>query len=139
MSIATSTGMKAALPATTSQRQTSRLLLGLGLATAMQSYTFDSVNLVLPDMAGALGLSRDEASWVLTVYSSTLFFGVPLSTYLARRLGVLRFLIGSVVVFGIASVDCAAAHGLETMPFWRGCKAWPGLASPCGGAPASTC
>ena len=77
MSIATSTGMKAALPATMSQRQTSRLLLGLGFATAMQFYTFDSVNLVLPDMAGALGLSRDEASWILTVWSSILFFGVP--------------------------------------------------------------
>ena len=52
MSIAASTGMKAALPATMSQRQTSRLLLGLGVATAMQFYTFDSVNLVLPDTAG---------------------------------------------------------------------------------------
>jgi MFS transporter, DHA2 family, multidrug resistance protein len=110
----TSTGMKAALPATMSQRQTSRLLPRLGLATAMQFYTFDSVNLVLPDMAGALDLSRDEARGILTVYSSTLFFGAPLSTYLARRLRVLR------VVFGIASVGCAAAHGLETMLFWRG-------------------
>ena len=33
------------------------LLLGLALATGMEFYTFDSVNLVLPDMTGTLGLS----------------------------------------------------------------------------------
>jgi DHA2 family multidrug resistance protein len=118
MSIATSTGMNAASPPTMSRQKTHRLLLGLGLATAMQFYTYESVNLILPDMAGALGLSRDEASWILTVYSSALFFGVPFSTYLARRLGVLRYLIASVVVFCVASVGCAAAHRLDTMLIW---------------------
>ena len=119
MSIATSTGVNAASPPTMSRQQTHRLLLGLGLATAMQFYTYDSVNLILPDMAGALGLSRDEASWILTFYSSALFFGVPFSTYLARRLGVLRYLIASVVVFCVASVGCGAAHRLDTMLIWR--------------------
>jgi DHA2 family multidrug resistance protein len=38
------------------------MLLGLGLATWTEFYTFDGVNLVLPDMAGTLGLSQDEAS-----------------------------------------------------------------------------
>jgi MFS transporter, DHA2 family, multidrug resistance protein len=42
------------------------MLLGLGLATWTEFYKFDGVNLVLPDMAGTLGLSQDEASWILT-------------------------------------------------------------------------
>ena len=41
------------------------LLIGLGLATGMEFYTFDSVNLVLTDLTGTLGVSADEASWLL--------------------------------------------------------------------------
>jgi hypothetical protein len=57
MSITTSTGMKAALPARMSRQQPGRLLLGLGLAMAVRFYTFDSVNVVLPDMAGGSALA----------------------------------------------------------------------------------
>ena len=55
------------------------MLLGLALATWMEFYTHDRVNLVLPDMAGTLGVSQDQASWILTIYLSALVFGVPLS------------------------------------------------------------
>ena len=55
------------------------MLLGLALATWMESYTYDGVNLVLPDMAGTLGVSQDQASWILTIYLWALVFGVPLS------------------------------------------------------------
>jgi MFS transporter, DHA2 family, multidrug resistance protein len=63
------------------------LLLGLGFATGMEFYTFDSVNLVLPDLTGTLGVSADEASWLLTTYSSALFLGVPVSIWLAGHVG----------------------------------------------------
>jgi len=43
----------------------------------MEFYTFDSMNLVLADLTGTLGVSADEASWLLTVYSCALFLGVP--------------------------------------------------------------
>ncbi len=49
---------------------TSGVLLGLGLATWMEFYTYDGVNLVLPDIAGTFGVSRDQASWILTTYIS---------------------------------------------------------------------
>src|SRR5271168_4957531 len=75
------------------------LVLGLGLATAMQFYTFDSINLILPDMAGAFGASRDEASWILVSFSSAMFLGTPLAGYFARRIGLLPYIIGSILVF----------------------------------------
>ena len=37
------------------------------------------------DLAGTLGMSFDEASWLLTIYSSTLFLGVPVCIWLAVR------------------------------------------------------
>ena len=59
------------------------LLLGLGLSTGMEFYTNDSMNLILPDITGTLGVSLDEASWMLTVYSGALFLGVPISIWMA--------------------------------------------------------
>lgn len=83
------------------------MLFGLGLATGLEFYTFDAVNLVLPDMAGSFGVSRDEASWLLTSYSAALFLGVPLSIWLASRIGHRRFLIFSVMIFAASSLSCS--------------------------------
>jgi hypothetical protein len=48
-------------PAAGRSGQTGYMLLGLGLATWMEFFTYDGVNLVLPDMAGTFGLSQDQA------------------------------------------------------------------------------
>jgi malate/lactate dehydrogenase len=53
----------------------------------MEFYTYDGVNLVLPDIAGTFGVSQDQASWILTTYISALLFGVPLSIWTARDVG----------------------------------------------------
>jgi MFS transporter, DHA2 family, multidrug resistance protein len=102
------------------------MLFGLGLATWMEFYTYDGVNLVLPDMAGTLGLSQDEASWILTTYLSALLFGVPLSIWMAGHVGYLRYIIGSAVVFAAASVACALAPDLVTLLFWRAVQGFAG-------------
>jgi MFS transporter, DHA2 family, multidrug resistance protein len=104
---------------TLSSAQLRFLLLGLSLATGMEFYTFDSMNLVLADLTGSFGVSPDEASWILTVYSSTLFLGVPVSIWTAGHYGYKRFLIVSVIVFAAASMGCALATSLRTMLFWR--------------------
>jgi MFS transporter, DHA2 family, multidrug resistance protein len=95
------------------------LLFGLGLATGMEFYTFDSVNLVLTDLTGTLGVSADESSWILTVYSCSLFLGVPISIWMAGHFGYKRFLLGSVVAFAATSIGCSLAPNLDTMLFWR--------------------
>jgi DHA2 family multidrug resistance protein len=95
------------------------LLLGLALATGMEFYTFDSVNLVLADMTGTLGLSADEASWLLTVYSCSVFIGVPVSIWLAGHVGYKRFLIATTILFAIASLGCAVSSSLQALLTWR--------------------
>ncbi len=114
------------LPPPLDQRAARWLLLGLGFATGMEFYTFDSVNLVLPDFAGSLGLSDDEASWLLTTYSSSLFLGAPVSIWFASHVGYKHFLIGSVLMFAAASVGCALAPDLPMMLFWRAVQGFAG-------------
>lgn len=95
------------------------LLLGLGLATGAEFYTNDAMNLVLPDITGTLGVSFDQASWLLTVYSCALFLGVPVSIWMAAHIGYRRFLMASVVVFAVTSVGCGTAPDLEAFLVWR--------------------
>src|ERR1700691_3823598 len=105
--------------ASLSPEQRKYLLLGLALATGMEFYTFESINLVLPDMTGSLGVSFDEASWILTVYSSFLFLGVPLSFWLAGHFGYKRFLIWNTALFAMMSVGAALSPALGIMLIFR--------------------
>jgi MFS transporter, DHA2 family, multidrug resistance protein len=105
---------------------TSGMLLGLGLATWMEFYTYDGVNLVLPDIAGTFGISRDQASWILTTYISALLFGVPLSIWMAGRVGYLHYIVGSTVIFAVASVGCAAVPDFETLLVMRAIQGFAG-------------
>ena len=95
------------------------LILGLGLATWMEFYTFDAVNLVLPDLAGAFGISRDQSSWILTVFSSALFLGIPISIWMASSVGHLKYIIACTAVFALASLGCACSTHFETILMWR--------------------
>jgi len=106
-------------PAAWPSRRSGNLLLGLALATGMEFYTFDSMNLVLPDLTGTLGVSRDEASWLLTIYSSFLFLGVPLSIWMAGHFGYKRFLLWTTAVFAVTAVGCALSPTLGVMLVWR--------------------
>jgi MFS transporter, DHA2 family, multidrug resistance protein len=106
-------------PTELSPNQSKYLLLGLALATAMEFYTFEGMNLVLPDITGSLGVSFDEASWILTVYSSFLFLGVPLSFWLAGHFGYKRFLIWNTALFAMMSVGAALSPALGIMLIFR--------------------
>jgi DHA2 family multidrug resistance protein len=105
----------AASPAGLSGSRLNVLLTGLGFATGMEFYTADSVNLVLTDLTGSFGVSGDEASWSLTIYSSALFLGVPVSVWLAGYIGHRRFIIASILAFVAASIASATAVDFDTM------------------------
>jgi MFS transporter, DHA2 family, multidrug resistance protein len=96
-----------------------RLLTGLGLATAMHFYVSDGINLILVDMAGSFGASRSEAAWIPIAYSSALLVGTPVASYVARRIGIFHYLLGTIVAFVGCSILCSSARTLEQMLCFR--------------------
>ncbi len=102
------------------------MLIGLGLATFMEFYTYDGVNLILPDMAGTFGVSQDQASWILTVYLSALLFNVPISIWMAAHVGYRRYISWATVAFAIGSIGCALAPDFQTLLFWRAVQGFAG-------------
>ncbi|ODP31562.1 MFS transporter [Pandoraea sp. ISTKB] len=116
----------ATAPASQGDEKQTGLLTGLGLTAWLEFYTFDAVNLVLPDMAGSFGVSQDEASWLLITFSTSLFMGVAVSIWLARHIGYLRYILGSIVVFAVASLGCAFATDFGSMLLWRAVSGFAG-------------
>jgi MFS transporter, DHA2 family, multidrug resistance protein len=88
-------------------------------ATVMQALDTTIVNVALPHMAGNLGASMDQVSWVLTSYLIAASLVMPLTGYLSDRFGRRRFLLVSIGGFVIASGLCGLSQNLAEMVAFR--------------------
>ncbi len=89
------------------------------LATFMEVLDTSIANVALPHIAGGLGASEDEATWVLTSYLVANAVILPASAYLTTFLGRKRFYMICVVLFGISSALCGLAPSLGLLIFFR--------------------
>ena len=89
------------------------------LATFMEVLDTSIANVALPHIAGSLGASVDEATWVLTSYLVANAVILPASAYLTTFLGRKRFYMICVVLFGISSALCGLAPSLGLLIFFR--------------------
>jgi len=83
-------------------------------ATFMEVLDTTVVNVSLPHIAGSLSATEDEAAWTLTSYLVANAIILPITGWLASRLGRKRLLIMSVTGFTVASFLCGLAPSL----FW---------------------
>ena len=88
-------------------------------ATLIQVLDTTIVNVALPHMAGQLGASTDQISWVLTSYLVSSAIVMPLTGYFADTLGRKRFLLVSVAGFVAASALCGIAQNLAEIVAFR--------------------
>src|ERR671933_145618 len=95
------------------------------VAVAVMSSTFMEVldttvvNVALPHIAGSMSASTDEATWSLTSYLVANAIILPLTGWLARRLGRKRLLLGAILGFAGASVLCGIAINLPMLIAFR--------------------
>ena len=76
-------------------------------------------NVALPHIAGSLGASQEEATWVLTSYLVSSAIILPISGWLSNRVGRKRFYMSCVVVFTACSLLCGFAPTLPFLVFAR--------------------
>ncbi|MFM2067387.1 MAG: hypothetical protein RLZZ584_2296 [Pseudomonadota bacterium] len=92
------------------------LLLGtlsLSLATFMNVLDSSIANVSLPAIAGDLGVSPSQGTWVITSFGVANAISVPLTGWLTQRLGAVRLFTTSVLLFVLASWLCGLAPSLE--------------------------
>lgn len=89
------------------------------LATFMEVLDTSIANVALPHIAGGLGASQDEATWVLTSYLVANAIVLPASAYFVTFFGRKRFYMACVVLFGLSSMLCGLAPSLPLLIFFR--------------------
>lgn len=89
------------------------------LATFMELLDTAIANVSLPHIAGGLGVSYDESTWVLTSYLVSNAVVLPLSAWLSRVFGRKRYYMLCVVLFTLSSLLCGLAPSLGLLIFFR--------------------
>src|ERR1700686_3905582 len=84
----------------------------VALAAFMEVLDTSIANVALPYMAGDLGSSNDESTWVLTSYLVSNAIVLPISGWLAGALGRKRFFMTCLVLFTVSSWLCGLAPSL---------------------------
>src|SRR5438093_1171018 len=98
------------------------LLLGtiaLSLATFMNVLDTSIANVSIPAMAGDLGVSPDQGTWVITSFGVANAISLPLTGWLTQRYGQVRLFTVSVLLFVIASLLCGLAPSIEWLILFR--------------------
>ncbi len=88
-------------------------------ASFMEVLDTTIVNVVLPYIAGGMGVSVDEASWAVTTYLVANAIILTASSYVARRLGRKTFFLICLALFTISSLLCGMAWSLQSMLLFR--------------------
>ncbi|MGC2400566.1 MAG: DHA2 family efflux MFS transporter permease subunit [Acidobacteriaceae bacterium] len=91
------------------------IALTVTLATFMEVLDTSIANVALPHMAGTLGASQEEATWVLTSYLVSSAIVLPISGWLSTRYGRKRFYMTCVVLFTVCSLFCGLAPSLPIL------------------------
>lgn len=106
-----------------------RTLAGLVLAMSNFMVVLDLTiaNVSVPHIAGNLGISPDQGTWIITSYAVAEAICVPLTGWLAQRFGVVRMFTMAMIGFGLFSVLCGLS---STLGMLVACRIGQGI---CGG------
>ena len=93
--------------------------ISLSLATFMNVLDSSIANVSLPAIAGDLGVSPVQGTWVITSFGVANAISVPLTGWLTQRFGAVRLFTMSVMLFVIASTLCGLAPSIELLIAFR--------------------
>jgi len=91
----------------------------ISLATFMEVLDTSIANVSLGHIAGSLGASQSQATWVLTSYLAANAIIIPISGWLSNTMGRKRFYMICVALFTVSSFLCGIAPSLGILLFCR--------------------
>ncbi|WP_424765331.1 DHA2 family efflux MFS transporter permease subunit [Necropsobacter rosorum] len=102
------------------------MTLALSLATFMQVLDSTIANVAIPTIAGDLGASSSQGTWVITSFGVANAVSIPITGWLAKRFGEVRLFLIATGLFVFASWLCGISHSLEMLIV---CRVFQGLAA----------
>src|SRR5690348_3750293 len=112
-------GQGSPLPKPLAGGQLAITAIALALGTFMQVLDTTIANVSLPTIAGNLGASTDQGTWVITSFAVSNGIAVPLTGWFMGRFGVVRTFVAAVAAFTVASFLCGIAWSLNSLIVFR--------------------
>ncbi|MGB4345467.1 MAG: DHA2 family efflux MFS transporter permease subunit [Burkholderiaceae bacterium] len=91
------------------------LTIAAALSTFMEILDITIANVSIPTIAGALGVSTSQGTWIISAYSVAAAISVPLTGWMARRFGEARLFVMSVLAFTLMSTLAAFSFNLPML------------------------
>src|SRR5262245_63471230 len=91
----------------------------VALAAFMEILDTSIANVALPYIAGNLGVSNDESTWVLTSYLVSNAIVLPVSGWIAGVVGRKRLFMACIAFFTLSSLLCGVAPSLGFLLLFR--------------------
>jgi DHA2 family multidrug resistance protein len=95
------------------------IAMTVALAAFMEVLDTSIANVALPHIAGSLGASEDQSTWVLTSYLVSNAIVLPLGGWISSVMGRRNFFVFCITIFTVASFLCGAAPSLTTLLICR--------------------
>jgi DHA2 family multidrug resistance protein len=95
------------------------IAMTVALAAFMEVLDTSIANVALPHIAGSLGASTDEGTWVLTSYLVANAIVLPLGGWASNVMGRRNFFVFCITIFTISSFLCGAAPTLPLLLLFR--------------------
>ena len=95
------------------------IAMTVALAAFMEVLDTSIANVALPHIAGSLGASTDEGTWVLTSYLVANAIVLPIGGWASNVMGRRNFFVLCITIFTISSFLCGAAPSLPILLICR--------------------
>src|SRR6267142_899692 len=93
--------------------------IAVSLATFMNVLDTSIANVSLAAIAGDLGVSPEQGTWVITSFGVANAISLPLTGWLTQRYGQVRLFTASILLFVLASLACGLAPSIELLILFR--------------------
>src|ERR1700759_1623965 len=77
------------------------------------------VNVSINTMSGNLGASLEDTAWIITSYAIANVIVIPMTSFLAEKIGRKQYYVGSIILFTITSALCGLSNNLWELVAWR--------------------
>src|SRR5947209_3912089 len=89
------------------------------MGSFMSMLTMTTTNIALPKVLSEFGVDIAEGQWVITAYSIAMSVVIPISGFLAEKVGIKRLYMITMACFVAGSILCGLAWNLPSLIFFR--------------------
>lgn len=94
-------------------------VFAISLGVFMQVLDSTIANVSLPTIAGNMGVSLSQGTWVITSFTVSNAIGLPITSWLSRRVGEVHLYVGALIAFSAISFLCGVSQTMGELVLFR--------------------